>query len=233
MRHPRHVAVVVLLAAAAGSALAQSAPKVLETLGLQVGQSPDEVEGLTRSLGYVLQSKKAFPARSGLPERTAEAHYVKRSPQGDRQALIGIGFGPVSGKALVIAREERMDKGVSAPALRAAMIEKYGPPAPSDSAGFELHWYELRDRHSSASPGKCWPASYPVLSYQQDLRGRRHCRSGMEVLLGRGAQGSSVLKISLVDFERSMEEWAEYARLQQQDKAADAGKLRAQAVPRF
>lgn len=233
MRHPRHAAALALLAAAAGGALAQPAPKVLETLGLQIGQSPDEVEGLTRSLGYVLQSKKAFPARPGLPERTAEVIYVKRSPQGDRQASIGIGFGPVSGKALVIAREEIMDKGVSAAALRAAMVEKYGPPAPSDSAGFELHWYELKDRHSAASPSKCWPASYPVLSYQQDLQGRRHCRAGVEVLLGRGAQGASLLKISLADFERSLAEWTAYARLLQQDKSADVVKEKAPAVPRI
>lgn len=238
MRHPSIASRVVVpavfvTACAAGAACAQSAPKTLETLGLKIGQSADEVDSMTRSLGYVLQSKKAYPPQSGLPQRAAEAYYVRKSPQGDKLGSIGVGFGPMSGKAVVIAREETLEKPMPVAVMRAAMIEKYGPAVPDDLPRFEMHWTDLKDRSAAASPGKCWPAAYPVLDYHLDLQGRRHCRSGVEVLLGKGGLSFSTLKVSLVDFELYVSEWAAFSKLLQQEKSAEVEKVRPQPVPKI
>ncbi len=227
MRHPSAVAVLLLwlLAASPGLAGAQAAPRTLETLGLEVGQSADEVDSLTRAMGYVLQSRKTYPAVAGLPAQVAEVFYVKRNPQGERQAAIGIGFGPLTGKALVIAREETFDKPVPVSAVRAELIQKYGPALPSEAGSHELHWAALKDWSSPNSLSKCWPAAYPVVSYQQDLPGHRHCRSGVEVLLGKGASSFSVLKLSLADFDRYVSEWSAYTRRLKEAQRADAPRV--------
>ncbi len=234
MRHSFAAAVVLawLLSASAGPARAQAAPRTLETLGLAVGQSADEVDSITRALGYVLQSRKTLPAAVGMPERVAEVFYVRRNPQGERQAAIGVGFGPLTGKALVIAREETLDKPVAVSTVRAELIQKYGPALPSEAGLHELHWVALKDWSSPHSVSKCWPAAYPVVSYQQDLAGHRHCRSGMEVLLGRGTSTFSVLKLSLADFDRYVSEWGAYTRQLREVQHPEPKRTQARPVPK-
>lgn len=234
MRHPSAAAVVLacLFAASPGLAGAQAAPRTLETLGLAVGQSADEVDSITRALGYVLLSRKTLPAAAGMPAHVAEVFYVRRSPQGERQAAIGIGFGPLTGKALVIAREETLDKPMAVSAARAEMVQKYGPALPSEGGLHELHWAALKDWSSPNSVSKCWPAAYPVVSYQQDLPGHRHCRSGVEVLLGKGASTFSVLRLSLADFDRYVSEWGAYTRQLREAQHADLKRTQSRPAPK-
>jgi hypothetical protein len=130
-------------------------PKVLETIGVNIGDSRQQVEKVLTSQGYKLASTSNHLLGMHLQGILWSQVYVKKSARNspyDPDPMVDVRYGPQSGKVLTIRRKEKFDTPVVATELKKALIDKYGTP--TSQPGPDLNWVAYRP--GFVHTGKDW-----------------------------------------------------------------------------
>ena len=129
-------------------------PLSVETLGVKLGDTPDQVDQVLRKQGFVFQSQSTHMLGPDLPGLLWARHYVLRDPKDVNREYISIGvrFGPQSVRVLSIRRVDNFPTPVSAAKLEAALIAKYGQTnGPKKPWGLNpYHWVAYQPSYNAA-----------------------------------------------------------------------------------
>lgn len=224
---------VLALASFSAASQTQTSIKTMETLGFKIGDTPAQVEKIVLSQGYVVNNKSMHPPSLGLPERVSTLMFEKKGANNSVDGAVEVAFGPVSGKALAVARVEKYGKTVLVSELSKALVEKYGQP--TRLVGHTALWEEARagKEKESAIKGGCNPGFYFVTNYSNMLEGRSHCKRALHVLMGAGGSEAREIKVNMVDFENYVDEFLKLDKFNQEVARQQLEKKKQEAVPKL
>lgn len=199
-------------------------PKVLETIGVNIGDTRQQVDKVLTSQGYKLSSTNTHLLGMHFQGILWSQVYVKKTGKNspyDPDPMVDVRYGPQSGKVLSIRRKEKFDTLVVATEIKKALIEKYGTPT-SQTLG-ELNWVAYRPGYARNS----WDREECKARGNVNLNGSsgpsrfKDCRVAVGVMLGDSPNSEREyrsIEVMVTDFASSDAEFAvAYAAMAKKD----------------
>jgi hypothetical protein len=193
-----------------------SVPKVLETLGVRVGDTRQQVDKTLTSQGYTLASTNSHLLGMHFQGILWSLVYVKKSGRNSpyqQDPMVDVRFGPQSGKVLAIRRKERFDNLVVTEEIKRALTEKYGTPTSQGSG--DMNWVAYRP--GATGGGKNWDRNECKAAGNVNLNGSpdrsrfKDCRMAVSAMLSdspnSGREYQSI-EVMVTDFTTSEAEFA-------------------------
>ena len=129
-------------------------PLSLETLGVKLGDTPEQADEALRKQGLTFLSQSNHMLGPELSGRLWARNYALRDPKDVNREYISmrLRFGPQSGRLLGIWRQDNFPAPVSAEKLESALIAKYGQPnGPKKPWGLNpYHWVAYQPGYAAA-----------------------------------------------------------------------------------
>jgi len=193
-----------------------SVPKVLETLGVRVGDTRQQADKTLTSQGYTLVSTSNHLLGMHFQGILWNLVYVKKSGKNSpyqQDPMVDVRFGPQSGKVLAIRRKERFDNLVVADEIKKALTDKYGTPTSQGSS--DLNWVAYRPGYAQTSKNwdrdECKARGNVNLNGSSDRSRFKDCRVAVTVILSdspnSGREYQSI-EVMVTDFTTSEAEFA-------------------------
>jgi len=217
-------------------AQAQDGPKLMETLGIKIGDTPEQIEKILAPQGYKAGNRSEHVLGPDFRGRLAYIMYAKAATGFEQAGEITVGFGPQSGTAVAIARRENFYRNVSASELKKALTEKYGLPN-SDTAG-NMRWmsYKPGVNPKSISPESCKVRDNMQINYGQDVRQFKDCKQSLYVGLSESPNNGleyRKIEVGMIDFSVYSTEWAMVNAMIAKKTAEGMEKNKAIPLPRL
>lgn len=195
----------------AGIANSAGIPKVMETYGIKLGDTRQQVEQILTSQGFKLGSTNNHLLGMNFLGVLWSQVYVKNGGKETGYATrdsVDVRFGPQSGRVLGIRRQERFDHPVVATEIRKALIEKYGTP--SSQAFGEMNWVSYRQAAGGRSSDveKCKAYGGVNLDGYRADTDFKECKLAVGVRLAGGGLEYSQIEVMVTDFVANEAEWA-------------------------
>ncbi len=197
-----------------GSAGKDGIPKVLETIGVNIGDTRQQVDKVLTSQGYKLDSTSNHLLGMHFQGILWSLVYIKKTGKNSywQEPMVDVRFGPQSGKVLSIRRKEAYDTPVVATEIKKALIEKYGTPSSQYSS--DLNWVAYRPgvaRSNNSDRTECKASGNVNLTSSPGPSRFKDCRVAVSVSLsdstnsGREYRG---IEVMITDFVTSEAEFA-------------------------
>ncbi|MFZ6845635.1 hypothetical protein [Undibacterium sp. RuTC16W] len=202
--------------AGSGAVSKDGIPKVLETIGIKIGDTRQQVDQVLTSKGYKLGSTNNHPLGQNFPGVLWSLVYTINSSAstGSRDlAMVDVRFGPQSGRVMAILRREKFDHPVVATEIKKALIEKYGTPSSQTSS--DLNWIAYRPGYSRAGVGTdlndCNGRFGTAINVGYTMSKFKDCRQSVSVALA-GSNNSGLeynnIEVGVTDFVMMTAEYA-------------------------
>jgi len=180
-------------------------PKVLETFGIKLGDTPQQAEQVLTSQGYKFSQKMNYLLGPNFLGVLSTLEFRKVVPLGGgytNESIVQVQFGPRSGKAVYIWRKEKFDKLVVASEMRKALIEKYGNP--SSQASTELNWiaYQPTFTYRGNDLDVCKARGVGSMAVSSNLTPYKDCKYAVSATLSDfgNSQEFRTIDVSVGDF---------------------------------
>lgn len=105
-----------------------------DILNLKTGDSEAQAKSILSSEGYSVTGTLDYQEQPGVPSHTGEIEFHKQD------STIRVKFSPVSGRVMMIMREDTLTNPVLAKNLSDSFISKYGSPTGNFDGGQRLEW---------------------------------------------------------------------------------------------
>jgi hypothetical protein len=201
-------------------------PKVLETMGVKIGDTRQQVDKVLTSQGYKLGGTNNHLLGMHLQGILLSTVYTKKSAKSSpywSDPMIDVRYGPQSGKVLSIRRKERFDNPVVAEEIKKALTEKYGTPTSQYSG--DMNWVAYRPGYTYGSKNsdldECKARGNVNLNGSSGTPRFQNCRVAVSVMLGdsnnSGKEYQSI-EVMITDFTTSEPELlAAYATMKRKE----------------
>ncbi|MDY7540112.1 hypothetical protein QN372_13130 [Undibacterium sp. RTI2.1] len=191
-------------------------PKVLETIGIKIGDTRQQVDQVLTGKGYKLGSTNTHPMGQSFPGILWSLVYTINSSAstGSRDlAMVDVRFGPQSGKVMAILRREKFDHPVVATEIKKALMEKYGTPSSQTSS--DLNWMAYRPGYSRTGVGidlnDCNGRFGTAINVSYPMSKFKDCRQSVGVALAESNNSGreyNTIEVGVTDFAMMTAEYA-------------------------
>lgn len=214
-------------------------PKVLETMGVKIGDTPEQVDKVLTAQGYKKYDTTNHLLGMHFQGILWSTKYIKKSGKNSpywNDPMIDVRYGPQSGKALAIRRTEKFESPLVASEIKKALTEKYGTPT---SGRYEdVNWVAYRPGYSygikDSDRDDCTARGNVNLNGSPTPGKFKDCRVAVGVRLGdiSGNYYGSI-EVMITDYTTSEAEFAvAYAAVKQKD-AAELEEHKKRPVPKL
>ncbi|HEU4776415.1 MAG TPA: hypothetical protein VFS95_06280 [Telluria sp.] len=215
-------------------------PKVLETMGVKIGDTPQQVDKVLTAQGYKKYDTTNHLLGMHFQGILWSTKYVKKSGKNSpywNDPMIDVRYGPQSGKVLAIRRTEKFETPVVGSVIKQALTEKYGTPT---SGRYEdVNWVAYRPGFSygikDSDRDECTARGNVNLNGSPDRGKFKDCRVAVGVRLGDIVNGKEYgsIEVMITDFTTSEAEFAvAYAAMKQKD-AEELEEHKKRPVPKL
>lgn len=194
-----------------GQAGNYAVPKVLETMGVKIGDTREQVDKVLTSQGYKLDETSNHLLGNHLQGILRSTVYRKKSGKSSpyrQDPMVDVRYGPQSGKVLSIRRQERYDNPVVGEEIRKALIEKYGTPTSQYSDDF--NWVAYRPGYTNGGKNsdveECKARGNVSLHGSNGTPRFQNCRVAVGAQLGQSSNGGKLyqsIEVMITDYTTS------------------------------
>lgn len=207
----------IAAASCAAVAHAEGVPKSLETFGLKIGDTAQQVEKVLVPQGFILNSTGKYPAEVAK-DSISGVKYIKAV--GGKLGVVEVTFGPSSGRAVQVRRwGQNFDQKALVADLRKQLAEKYGTPH-DNSTSQDLRWISTV---TGKPDGKCGPNSDISPSFVMDsqLEKVKTCDKAIAVAIKGYSEWATGIDVTIVDYAAVAKEWEPIILARQRAKQAE------------
>lgn len=207
----------------AGAAHAADIPKSLETMGIKIGDTQQQVEKVLFADGYKANRTHVRPADTVYAARPDNIEYtVANAPT---RARVTVTFGPMDGRVVQIERSaEKFEQKVLNTELRKQLLEKYGQLPPNEGKYGDMHWVRTK---TGTLINDCYARSIGVTFAHAAMMDRIvNCDKAVQVAFVGDSTWTTSMSVVITDYDavlRNQKPIAAAAEKAKQD-AIDAAK---------
>jgi len=224
-----------------GQAGNYAVPKVLETMGVKIGDTREQVDKVLTAQGYKLDETINYSLGMHLQGILWGTIYRKKSGKNSpywTEPFVDVRYGPQSGKVLSIRRQERFDNPVVFEELQKALFDKYGTPTSQHSS--DMNWVAYRPGYVNSSKNsdveECKARGNVTLSNSMGTPRFQNCRVAVGVQLGEAknnAREYQSIEVMITDVATSeAEAMAAYSTMKRK-QAEEVEQHRKTPVPKL
>ncbi len=202
----------------------EGTPKVMETFGIKIGDTPQQVEKILSGQGYKFDEKTTYSLGPHFPGVLSNLNFSK--PAGKNSAyqarsVVQVQFGPQSGKVVNIRRVEKFDDVVVGTEIRKALVEKYGKPSIQND--YDLNWISYRPdpAYKGYDMDNCKARNAFGLIGGRSQNKYKNCRYAVSAALGESPNSGKEfrsIEVIVADFSQMTVEWeASRAMMERKD----------------
>lgn len=216
-------------------------PKVLETMGVKIGDTRQQVDKVLTSQGYKLNETNNHLLGMHLQGILWSTVYRKKTGQNSpywEEPMVDVRYGPQSGKVLSIRRKERFDNPIVSEEIKKALTEKYGMPTSQYSG--DMNWVAYRPGYAygikNSDLDECKARGNVNLTGSLGTPRFQNCRVAVSVALGESNNSGKEyrsIEVMITDFTTSEAElFAAHATMKRKE-AEEIEEHRKTPVPKL
>ncbi|WP_332854186.1 hypothetical protein [Duganella sp. S19_KUP01_CR8] len=185
----------------AGAAHAADIPKSLETMGIKIGDTQQQVEKVLFAGGYKPSRTHVRPADSVYAARPDSIDYT--IPDSPKRSRVTVAYGPMDGRAVQIERTaEVFEQKVLNEELRKQLQEKYGQLPPNEGKYGDMHWVHTK---TGKPEYECFARNASLTFAHALLMDRMlKCDKSVTVTIVGDSTWATSISVSIIDFDAAV-----------------------------
>ncbi|MYM97211.1 hypothetical protein [Duganella vulcania] len=224
------LATLIAATALAGAAHAADIPKSLETMGIKIGDTQQQVEKVLFADGYKPNRTHVRPADTVYAARPDNIEYTV--PNMPKRSRVTVTYGPMDGRVVQIERSaEVFEQKVLNEELRKQLQEKYGQLPPGEGKYGDMHWVRTK---TGKSEFECFARNASITFAHALLMNKMlKCDKAVTVAIAGDSTWATAISVTIVDFDTALKNLQPIAAAAEKAKQDDINAAKKAPPPKL